>query len=255
MLLRRDEGQIATLTLNRPRQLNALSEALIDALATEIDRLAREPAVRVVVLAGAGPAFSAGHDLKEMRGRPDLDYYRALFAKCAQMMARLGRLPQPVIARVHGPAAAAGCQLVASADLAVATTDARFATSGINVGLFCATPAVPLTRVVPAKAAFEMLVTGDFIDAEEAHRLGLVNQVVPPGELDRAVTAMAGRILAKPAAAIAAGKRLVHAQRDKSQSEAYGLAVEAMACGMMAEDAVEGIDAFLAKRPPRWPRT
>src|SRR5512145_735078 len=200
ILLRSEADGVVTLTLNRSRQFNALSEAMLDALTAELEGVGKDTSARVVVLAGAGDNFCAGHDLKEMRARPDQDWYRALFGKCAALMGKIAEMPQAVIARVQGIATAAGCQLVAGADLAVASEDARFATSGINVGLFCSTPAVPLTRAVPAKPAFEMLVTGDFIDAEEAHRLGLVNRVVPPDQLDRAVSALAARIIAKPAA-------------------------------------------------------
>lgn len=252
LLLRADRDGVATLTLNRPRQLNALSEAMLDALAAALEDIGQDEGARVVVLAGAGAHFCAGHDLKEMRGRQDHDWYRALFGKCVTLMRRMADIPQPVIARVQGIATAAGCQLVAGADLAVASEDARFATSGINVGLFCSTPAVPLTRVVPTKPAFEMLITGEFIDAREAHRLGLVNRVVARERLDEAVGEFAQTILAKSPLAVATGKRLVHAIQSQPLSKAYEIASETMACNMMAEDVAEGIDAFLAKRPPRW---
>ena len=252
LLLRHDERGVVTLTLNRPRQYNALCDALLTELQAQLDAIADDAAIRVVVIAGAGAAFCAGHDLKEMRARPDQAYYRDLFQRCSRMMLTITQMPQPVIARVHGVATAAGCQLVATCDLAVAATEARFATSGINVGLFCSTPAVPLSRNVPAKHAFEMLTTGDFIDAETALRYGLINRVVPAGDLDRAVLDLAGRITGKSAVAVAAGKRLFYRQRDLDLRAAYDLAAETMACNMMAEDVGEGIDAFMQKRPPLW---
>ena len=252
LLLRNDDRGIVTLTLNRPRQYNALCDALLGELQTQLDAIAADAAVRIVVIAGAGPAFCAGHDLKEMRARPDQAYYRDLFQRCSRMMLTITQMPQPVIARVHGIATAAGCQLVATCDLAVATPEARFATSGINVGLFCSTPAVALSRDLSEKHAFEMLMTGDFIDADTALRYGLVNKIVPAGELDRAVADLADRIAAKSAVAVATGKRLFYRQRDLALSAAYDVAAETMACNMMAEDAGEGIDAFMQKRPPVW---
>lgn len=252
LVLRSEQGGVVTLTLNRPKQLNALSEAMLEALSAELETIGGDERARVVVLAGSGSNFCAGHDLKELRGRRDQDWYRALFGKCIALMRRMAEIPQPVIARVHGIATAAGCQLVAGADLAIASEDARFATSGINVGLFCSTPAVPLTRAVPAKPAFEMLVTGEFIDAAEAWRIGLVNRVVPRDELDHAVAALAAKILAKSPLAVATGKRLIHAIQGRDLENAYAIAGETMACNMMAEDVGEGIDAFMAKRRPVW---
>jgi enoyl-CoA hydratase/carnithine racemase len=252
LLLRQDDQGIVTLTLNRPRQYNALSDALLGELQTQLDALAGDTAVRVVVIAGAGAAFCAGHDLKEMRARPDQAYYRDLFGRCSRMMLTITQMPQPVIARVHGIATAAGCQLVATCDLAVATPEARFATSGINVGLFCSTPAVALSRNVQGKQAFEMLMTGDFIDADTAVRYGLVNKVVPAAELDRAVADLARRIGSKSAVAVRTGKRMFYRQRDMDLGAAYDFAAETMACNMMAEDVGEGIDAFVEKRPPVW---
>jgi enoyl-CoA hydratase/carnithine racemase len=252
LLLRHDDHGTVTLTLNRPRQYNALCDALLVELQTQLDTIAGDPAARVVVIAGAGHAFCAGHDLKEMRARPDQAYYRDLFQRCGRMMLTMTQMPQPVIARVHGIATAAGCQLVATCDLAIATPEARFATSGINVGLFCSTPAVALSRDVLDKQAFEMLMTGDFIDADTALRYGLVNRVVPAGELDKNVADLARRIASKSAVAVAAGKRLFYRQRDLDQSAAYDAAAETMACNMMAEDVGEGIDAFMQKRPPEW---
>jgi enoyl-CoA hydratase/carnithine racemase len=252
ILLRQEADGVATLTLNRPRQLNALSEAMLGDLQAALDAIGSDARVRVVVIAGAGPAFSAGHDLKEMRARPDKAYYQDLFARCSRMMMTIAEMPQPVIARVHGIATAAGCQLVGACDLAVAAREARFATSGINVGLFCSTPAVALMRNVAAKPAFEMLMTGDFIDAETALRYGLVNRVVAADELDAAVRDLAGRIVAKSGVAVATGKRLFHRLRGPDLAAAYEDAAETMACNMMAEDAAEGIDAFIEKRPPAW---
>ena len=250
VLLSETKGAIATLTLNRPKQYNALSEALLDELADAIDRLAKDQAVRVVVIAGNGPAFCAGHDLKEMRKRREADYYRALFAKCGEVMQGLTRLPQPVIARVHGIATAAGCQLVAACDLAVASRAARFATSGINVGLFCSAPAVPVSRNVGRKASFEMLMTGDFVSAEEAVRLGLVNRAVEPAELDAEVARLAAKIVAKSPLAVKLGKEMFYKQIELGLAAAYDYAGEVMACNMMAEDVADGIDAFAAKSPP-----
>ncbi|GAB5467896.1 MAG: enoyl-CoA hydratase [Rhodospirillales bacterium] len=246
------EQGVLTLTLNRPRQYNALSEGLLQALSDALERAGDNPEVRVVVLAAAGKAFCAGHDLKEMRGQPRKDYYQTLFAACSRLMLTVTRIPQPVIARVHGIATAAGCQLVAQCDLAVAAEEARFATSGINAGLFCSTPAVAVTRNLPRKRAFELLFTGDFIDARTAADWGLINRVVPAERLDAEVEALAQRIVAKSAAAVATGKRMVYTQMEKGMEAAYTYAAEAMACNMMAEDAGEGIDAFIEKRPAEW---
>jgi enoyl-CoA hydratase/carnithine racemase len=252
ILLRDDRSGIARLTLNRPRKYNALSEAMIDALQTALDDIGADKRVRVVVLGANGPAFCAGHDLGEMRAHPDEGYYRALFDKCSRMMLTLARIPQPVIARVHGIATAAGCQLVAACDMAVAESDARFATSGIKQGLFCSTPSVAVSRAVGRKAAFEMLFTGDFVDAETAQAHGLINRVVPAAELDATVQALADSIVAKPASAVALGKAMFYTQLEKGIGDAYGYAAEIMARNMMDPDAVEGIDAFFAKRKPVW---
>lgn len=239
------------LTLNRPQAFNALSESMLDAMEHALKGIGESDA-RVVVIAGAGRAFCAGHDLKEMRAQPALDYYRELFARCSRMMLTVQRIPQPVIARVHGIATAAGCQLVAMCDLAVASDDARFAVSGVNLGLFCATPSVPLSRNVSRKAAFEMLVTGDFIDAHTARERGLVNRVAPLAELDDAVSALAASIASKPREAVAAGKRLFYRQLEAGIEGAYALASETMACNMMDEATLEGTQAFIEKRAPRW---
>lgn len=252
MLLRRDDGGVATLTLNRPAQFNALSSAMLEALLAEVDRIARDESVRVVVLAGAGKAFCAGHDLKEMRSNHTLAFQQGLFRLCGKLMMKLTELPQPVIARVHGIATAAGCQLVSMCDLAVAADVSRFAVSGINVGLFCSTPSVGLSRNMGRKQAFEMLVTGDFIDAHEAQRRGLVNRVVPLEALDGEVERLCASIVAKSPVAIRMGKQMFYRQLEMGLDAAYQMASETMACNMMSEDAAEGIDAFMAKRKPQW---
>ena len=252
VLLREDREGISTLTLNRPERYNALSEALLEALQGAIDRIAADESVRVMVLAARGRAFCTGHDLKEMRRRPDETYYRDLFARCSRMMQSLVDCPKPVIAKVQGIATAAGCQLVATTDLAVASEDARFAVSGIKQGLFCSTPSVALSRNVGRKRAFEMLVTGEFIDAQTALEYGLLNRVVPPSRLDAEVDALARSIASNPPVAVETGKRMFYRQLEESLAGAYRHAGEAMACNMMAGDAVEGIDAFLEKREPKW---
>lgn len=252
VLVSRDARGVVTLTLNRPQQFNALSEQMMAALQAELDRLKDDDGARVVVIAAAGKAFCPGHDLKQMRANPSLDYYRRLFAQCSTLMRTIQRLPQPVIARVHGIATAAGCQLVATCDLAVAVTDARFAVSGINVGLFCATPGVALSRNVGRKEAFEMLVTGDFIDAATAQQRGLVNRVVAAGELDAEVEKLVASILAKPRIAIAMGKELFYRQLETGVDAAYQLAGQTMACNMMDPAAQEGVQAFMDKRKPNW---
>lgn len=252
VLADRDARGAVRLTLNRPRQFNALSEEMLAALQAELDAIAADPQARVVVIAGQGKAFCAGHDLKQMRANPSQEYYEELFARCSQVMLTIQRMPQPVIARVHGIATAAGCQLVAMCDLAVASEDAKFAVSGINVGLFCSTPAVALSRNVGRKAAFEMLVTGAFIDARTAQTLGLVNRVVPAADLDVEVQRLVDAIVARPAEAIAIGKSLFYRQIEMGIADAYRLAGETMACNMMEPCAQEGINAFIEKRPPAW---
>jgi enoyl-CoA hydratase/carnithine racemase len=237
-------GSIVRLTLNRAAKYNVLSLAMISALKTTLEELASDSGVRVIVLAAEGRAFSAGHDLTEMGPDAGLDDLRALFAACSELMVSIQRLPQPVIARVQGVATAAGCQLVAMCDLAVASTDARFAVSGINLGLFCATPSVALTRNVLQKPALEMLLTGDFIDAATARERGLVNRVVPPEALDAEVEKLATAIAAKSPAAVAAGKRLFYQQRELSIEAAYAKAGEVMACNAVMEDAQQGIAKF-----------
>lgn len=249
---RRDERGVHTLTMNRPQAFNALSEAMLAALQSALDAVASDSGSRAVVIGGAGRAFCAGHDLKEMRAEPSLAYYQRLFAQCAQMMLSIQRLPVPVIARVHGIATAAGCQLVAMCDLAVAAADARFAVSGVNLGLFCSTPSVALSRNLSRKAAFEMLVTGEFIDAAQAREKGLVNRVVAPDALDAEVERLVASIVAKPRVAIAAGKGLFYRQLEKGIAAAYDDAGQTMACNMMDEAALEGVQAFIDKREPRW---
>ena len=247
-----DARGMITLTLNRPQAYNALSEALLGALQRELDSIAGDESLRVVVLAAEGKAFCAGHDLREMRARPSQEYYQRLFAQCSRMMLSLTRLPVPVIARVQGVATAAGCQLVAQCDLAVAATSARFAVSGVNLGLFCSTPGVPLSRNVARKRAFEMLVTGEFVDAHEALARGLVNRVVEPAELEAETERLVASILAKPRVAIAMGKELFYRQAELGLASAYEAAGETMACNMMEQAALEGVQAFIEKRPPRW---
>jgi len=252
VLLREDRDGIATLTLNRPAQYNALSEDLLSALQAQLDDIGADQSLRVVILAANGKAFCPGHDLREMRSSEDREFHQALFDKCSRMMLTINRLRQPVIARVNGVATAAGCQLVASCDLAVAASDARFAVSGINLGLFCSTPAVPLSRNMHRKQAMRMLLTGDFIDAPTALQYGLVNEVVPSDELDSATLALAGKIAARSAHSIALGKEMFYRQLEMDLSEAYAFASERMACNMDSHDAREGIDAFFEKRKPEW---
>jgi len=252
LLLKSVTAGVATLTLNRPDQFNALSEELLAALQGTLESLSANEDVRVVVIAGAGKAFCAGHDLKQMRAHHDKEYMRGLFRQCGKVMTTITRMPQPVIARVHGVATAAGCQLVASCDLAVAADAARFAVSGINVGLFCSTPAVALSRNMGRKQALEMLLTGDFIDAAEAQRRGLVNRVVSSDDLDAELKRLTDSICAKSAAAVRLGKQLYYQQLETGLDAAYQLASETMACNMMCDDAVEGIDAFTAKRKPEF---
>ena len=252
LLLRHDAGGVVRLTLNRPAQFNSLSRSLIAELQAQLDAIAADPGARVVVLAGAGKAFCAGHDLKEMRSDASKAFQKALFQQCSKLMLTLVGLPQPVIARVHGIATAAGCQLVSMCDLAVATDNSRFAVSGVNLGLFCSTPSVGLARNVGRKQAMEMLLTGDFIDAQTALARGLVNRVVALEQLDAEIGRLTESILAKTPVAIKAGKQMFYRQLEMGLDAAYELANETMACNMMAEDAQEGIDAFVAKRKPQW---
>jgi enoyl-CoA hydratase/carnithine racemase len=252
ILLREDAEGIATLTLNRPQQYNALSGEMLTELQTALDDIGRDNAIGVVIIAASGKAFCPGHDLKEMRSSEEREFHQALFNQCSKVMLTINRLPQPVVARVNGVATAAGCQLVANCDLAVASEEARFAVSGINVGLFCSTPAVPLSRNIGRKQAMHMLLTGDFISAQTAQQYGLVNEVVPAAELEQATLALARKIIAKSAHAIRLGKEMFYRQLPLDLSEAYAYAAECMACNMDSHDAREGIDAFIQKRKPQW---
>jgi len=243
---------VVTLTLNRPAQFNSLSEEMLAALQAAFDRIGADATARVIVIAAAGKAFCAGHDLKQMKANPRQDYYEKLFADCARLMLTIQRVPQPVIARIHGIATAAGCQLVATCDLAVAAEGTRFGVNGIDVGLFCSSPSVALARNVGRKQAFEMLVTGEFIDAATARARGLVNRVVPADQLDAEVKRLADAIVAKPAVAIGMGKGLFYRQVEMGVDAAYQLAGQTMACNMIDEVAQEGVAAFMEKRKPHW---
>ena len=249
----RDTRGVHTLTLNRPEGFNTLGEDMLDALQAALDLVSRDPDARALVLAAQGKAFCAGHNLKEMRAQPELAYYQKLFARSTRVMLAIQALPVPVLARVQGVATAAGCQLVAQCDLAVASTDARFGVNGIDVGLVCATPSVPLVRNIPAKQAMEMLLTGGFISAEEARVRGLVNRVVAPPDLDAELEQLLLAILSKPREAIAMGKALFYQQRETGIAAAYQLAGQTMACNMAHPVAQEGVQAFIDKRKPQWP--
>ncbi len=251
-LLRADRDGVATLTLNRPAARNALSRALMAALQSALDAIARDRTVKAVILAANGPAFSSGHDLKEIRAHPGRAHYEALFAECSRLMMTIVALPQPVIARVQGFAYAAGCQLVASCDLAVAAESATFCTPGVNIGLFCSTPMVATSRNVPRKKMMEMLLLGEAIDAATAVAFGLVNRAVPDAALDRAAWDMAAAIAAKSPVTVKIGKQAFYRQLEMPLAEAYDFASRAMTENMLARDAEEGIDAFLQKRPPKW---
>ena len=255
ILLRHDTGTVATLTLNRPAARNALSIGLMTALDAELEKIAADPAIHVVILAAAGPGFCAGHDMREMRATPTRAAYEDVFAVCTRLMRRIVALPKPVIARVHGAASAAGCQLVATCDLAIAGESARFATPGVNIGLFCSTPMVALTRAVGRKAAMEMLLTGDLIDARKAQEIGLINRVVADEDLDGAVMALARQIASKSPLTLAIGKQAFYGQAEMDIASAYEHAAKVMTENMLANDAAEGIDAFLEKRPPVWSGT
>jgi enoyl-CoA hydratase/carnithine racemase len=252
LLHQRDAKGVHHLTLNSPASFNTLSEAMLTALQQTLDQIAQDAQARVVVLSAAGKAFCAGHNLKEMRAQPALAYYQKLFAQCSRMMLTLQKLPVPVIARVQGLATAAGCQLVAQCDLAVSADSATFGVNGIDVGLFCATPSVPLVRNMHAKQAMEMLLTGGFISAQEACSRGLVNRVCAADELDAQVDALVQAILAKPREAVRLGKALFYQQREMGIEAAYQLAGQTMACNMVHEVAQEGVQAFIDKRAPSW---
>lgn len=252
ILLRHDSNGVVTLTLNRPKQFNALSQAMLSALQSELDAISADSRNRVVVLAANGKAFCAGHDLKEMRAHTNYDFQKALFDQCGKMMMTINQMPQPVIARVHGLATAAGCQLVAACDLAVAADSAVFATSGIRVGLFCSTPAVAVSRNVSRKKAIELLLTGEFMDAQTAERQGLINYAVSADELDSTIQELVDAITSKSPYAISSGKRMFYQQAEMDMADAYAYAADIMACDMLAADASEGIDAFIEKRTAVW---
>lgn len=257
ILERRDSGAIAHLHMNAPERLNALSDEMIAALQGEFDALRDDKSIRAIVLSGAGKAFCAGHDLKQMtQGRQNPDggkaYFKDLFDRCAHMMQTIQTLPQPVIARVHGIATAAGCQLVATCDLAIADTDTRFGVNGVNIGLFCSTPMVALSRNIPRKKAFEMLTTGKFIQADEAERLGLINRSVPAEDLTAETQAMAETLAAKLGAAVKIGKQAFYEQIQMPLNQAYEYTGNVMVENMMIRDTAEGISAFIDKRPPDW---
>jgi enoyl-CoA hydratase/carnithine racemase len=252
VLRSQDARGVVTLTLNRPQAFNALSEQVLAELQREFDAIAKDESLRVVILAAKGKAFCAGHDLKEMRAKPSLEYYKRLFSQCSEAMLGIQRLSVPVIARVQGVATAAGCQLAAMCDLAVAASTAKFAVSGVNLGLFCSAPGVALSRNVLRKAAFEMLVTGEFINAEEAKVRGLINRVAEPEQLDAEVEKLVAAIIAKPRVAVAMGKEFFYRQIELGIGAAYEEAAQTMACNMMDEAALEGVQAFIDKRPPRW---
>lgn len=258
ILLRENDGAVATLTLNRPDQLNALSEALMGALQTELDRIATESKIKVVVLKGAGRAFCAGHDLKEMQGKRQAEdggraYYMSLFSQCSRLMTTIPRLPQPVIAEVHGIATAAGCQLVASCDMAVAAEDTRFGVNGVNIGLFCSTPMVALSRNIGRKKTFELLTTGDFLSADQALELGLVNQVAPGERLGLESRTLAEKVASKLGSAVRVGKRAFYEQLEMTLDAAYAHTGRVIAENMLHRDTAEGVQAFLEKRQPDWP--
>jgi enoyl-CoA hydratase/carnithine racemase len=252
VLLRDDRSGVCTLTMNRPAQMNLLTSEMIAALQSAFDAIAQDKSVRVVVLAGAGKGFCAGHDLKEIRALREQPKIEALFGRCSRMMQSIANLPQPVIARVQGAAAAAGCQLVAQCDLAVASQAAKFTTPGVNWGFFCSTPGVAVGRNVSRKRAMEMLLTGDLVDAAKALEWGLVNRVVAPEELDAALEELARKIAAKPPVTIAAGKRAFYEQMDLGVERAYQLASNVIACSFAHEEGREGMDAFIEKRKPSW---
>ncbi len=252
LVIRSDEGAIRNLVINRPSSYNALSIACMEAIIAEFEALSEDRSISVVILSGAGKGFCAGHDLKEMRGNPEKDFYEKTFNTCTRMMLSIVNCPKPVIAKVHGVASAAGCQLVATCDLAVADENTRFSTPGVNIGLFCSTPMVALSRNVSRKHAMEMLLTGDFIPAQRAYEMGLINRVSPSGELDAAAMEFASKIASKSTLTLKTGKKAFYEQIDKDLSGAYEYASRVMVENMMARDAEEGIDAFIEKREPRW---
>lgn len=247
-----DSRGVHTITLNAPRSLNVLGESMLASLQSALDGVRDDPRARVVVLAATGKAFCAGHNLREMKARPELAYYQDLFARCSRLMLSIQKLPVPVIARVQAVAAAAGCQLVAQCDLAVAADTARFGVNGIDLGLFCSTPSVPLVRSIPPKKALEMLLTGGFLDARQALECGLINRAVAEADLDQAVAGLVDAILDKPRDAVAMGKDLFYRQREMGIEAAYQLAGQTMACNLALDVAQEGVQAFIDKRPASW---
>jgi enoyl-CoA hydratase/carnithine racemase len=252
IITRKDDNGICTLTLNRPQQYNAMSSEMLDELERQLTAIKDDDSLRVVIIAANGKAYSAGHDLKEIRSSDDQAFHQNLFEKCGRVMVMINQIPQPVIAQVQGIATAAGCQLVANCDLAVASEDARFAVSGINVGLFCSTPAVPLSRNLSRKQAMYMLLTGEFITADKAQDFGLINDVVAAEELEQATLQLAQKIAAKSPLSVRIGKEMFYRQLPMELEQAYSFAGERMACNMNSDDAREGIDAFIEKRKPRW---
>lgn len=252
LVIRENAGSVVTLTLNSPKQFNALSVELLTAMQAQLDNIAQDTTIQVLVIAANGKAFCAGHNLKEMRANPDEAFQRALFEQCSQMMLTINRMPQVVIAKVEGIATAAGCQLVAACDLAVASDNTKFATSGINVGLFCSTPAVAVSRNLSRKQAFEMLITGEFIDAYTALQQGLINRVASAEQLDQTLQSLIEAITAKSSVAVRTGKNMFYKQLHMELAEAYEYAAEVMTCNMMADDVSEGIDAFIEKRSAIW---
>lgn len=252
LIIRNDSEGISNLILNRPKSYNALSISCMEGLLNEITAISEDPSIKVVIISGSGKGFCAGHDLKEMRANPEREFYEKTFDLCSEMMMSIINCPKPVIAKVHGIATAAGCQLVSTCDLAVADENARFATPGVNIGLFCSTPMVGLSRNVTRKHAMEMLLTGDFISAQRAYEIGLVNRVVPEAELDSATLELANKIAAKSPLTLKIGKEAFYKQLDKDMSGAYEYCSRVMVENMMARDAEEGIDAFLEKRDPVW---
>ena len=251
-IIEEQENGIVRLTLNRPEKLNSLSKDMLEMLQVKLDAIAENRAAKLVIIQGAGKAFCSGHDLKEMIATRKESYYKSLFQQCSRMMMTLNKIPQPVIALVNGIATAAGCQLVGACDLAVASEDARFATSGINVGLFCSTPSVPISRNIPRKIAMELLLTGEFIDANTALKWGLINRIAPRQKLEEEVQKLADSILSKSSLAVFTGKKMFYKQLEKNMEDAYEFAGEIMACNMMAEDTSEGIHAFIKKRTAVW---
>ena len=248
LVLYKEKNSVVTLTLNRPKKFNALTEGILTTLQNHLEKIATNDSIRIVIIQGAGKAFCAGHDLKEMIATRKEIYYKRLFLKCSQMMMTINQIPQPVIAKVHGIATAAGCQLVAACDLAIASKEARFATSGINVGLFCSTPAVPVSRNIPRKKAMELLLTGEFIDSETALIWGLINRVATVENLDKELQKLVDVILSKPSIAVRTGKKMFYKQLERNMEDAYSYASRIMACNMMTDEVTKGVKSFIDKK-------